>query len=314
LTLALRDVMVGGMAINWFPGHMHKTRQTLAAMMPKCDVVIELLDARLPLSSSNPLLDELRRGIPGKGVDGLPGDVPCITLLNKADLADPAMTRVWRQHMEATRGVKSMAFCASKPGEVKKLPNLIRRLAPKRVERNQKVRVMVVGVPNCGKSTLINAMRGKRVANVGDEPAVTRGRQEVDLKNGILLIDTPGILWPKFDDQRVGYLLAMTGAIKDTALDYADIGAFAAGLLSQHCPDQIKTRYKLDAIPDEPIELLEAIGKKRGCLVGGGEVNLDRASELLLREMRSGKLGPMTLERPEDQVAEPDEAGNAETA
>ena len=167
------------MAINWFPGHMHKTRQQLAVMMPKTDVVIEVLDARLPNSSRNPLLDELRRNVQGKGENGTPGEVPCITLLNKLDLADPAVTRAWRELFEQVRGVKTLTLIANKPGAVKDLPKMIRRFAQERIKRERKVRVMVVGIPNAGKSTIINAMRGKKVANVGDEPAVTRGRQEI---------------------------------------------------------------------------------------------------------------------------------------
>jgi len=286
------------MAINWFPGHMHKTRQTLAALIPQCDVVIELLDARMPGSSSNPLLDEIRRDIPGKGENGTPGDVPCITLLNKIDLADPAATAAWRDELHHRRGVKTLALSANSQADIKSLPNMIRRFAPKRVERGLKVRVMIVGIPNVGKSTLVNALRGKRVANVGDEPAVTRGKQEIDLKNGIVLMDTPGILWPKFDDQAVGYRLAAGGSIKDTAVDYEDIAMFAARWLLEKYPDALRTRYKLKVLPEASLELLETIGKKRGCLVGGGEVDLSRAGELLLREMRSGKLGRISLEWP----------------
>ncbi len=293
------------MPINWFPGHMHKTRQQLAAMMPQTDVLVEVLDARLPDSSRNPLLDELRRGVQGKGENGTPGDVPCITLLNKHDLADPGVTRAWRDVFERERGVKTLTLIATKPGAVKDLPKMIRRFAKQRVKREQKVRVMVVGIPNAGKSTIINALRGKKVANVGDEPAVTRGRQEIVLKaadgggGGIVLVDTPGILWPKFETEAVGYRLAASGAIKDTAIDYDDVAIFAARWLLEAYPTALQERYKLEALPSEPIPLIEAIGRKRGCLVGGGEVDFNRAGELLLREMRSGKLGRVSLEKPQ---------------
>ena len=286
------------MPINWFPGHMNTTRQKLATLMPKCDVVVELLDARLPESSSNPLLDELRRDIPGKGEEGRPGDLPCVTILNKADLADPAVTRAWRETFEKQRGVQTMALTITNQGEPDRILRLVRKFAPKRIEKGLKVRVVIVGIPNVGKSTLLNALRGKRVASVGDEPAVTKGNQEIDLKNGVVLIDTPGILWPKFEDQEVGYRLAVSGAIKDTAVDYDDIGVYAVRYLAANYPSELRARYKLDTLAEDPIEILEMIGKKRGCLIGGGEVDLNRAGELLLREMRSGKLGRISLERP----------------
>ncbi|MEM6504080.1 MAG: ribosome biogenesis GTPase YlqF [Planctomycetota bacterium] len=290
------------MAINWFPGHMNTTRQKLAALMPRCDVVVELLDARLPASSTNPLLDELRRGVQGKGVEGRPGDLPCVTVFNKVDLADPGVTKAWREVFEHERGVKTVAISVNQPGEADRVVRLVRKLAPRRVEKGQKVRVVVVGIPNVGKSTLINALRGKRVANVGDEPAVTKGNQEIDLKNGVVLIDTPGILWPKFEEEEVGYRLAVSGAIKDTAIDYDDVAVYAARYLAGHYPNEVRVRYKLDALPDDPTQLLTTIGKKRGCLIACGEVDLNRAGELLLREMRSGKLGRISLEKPESMT------------
>jgi ribosome biogenesis GTPase A len=292
------------MPINWFPGHMNTTRQKLAALMPKCDVVVELLDARLPASSTNPLLDELRRDIQGKGEEGRHGDLPCVTVFNKVDLADPPVTKAWRERFEKQRGVRTVAISVNEPGEADRVVRLVKKFAPKRVEKGQKVRVLVVGIPNVGKSTLVNALRGKRVAGVGDEPAVTKGNQEIDLKNGVVLIDTPGILWPKFEDQNVGYRLAVSGAIKDTAIDYDDVAVYAARYLAEAYPHEIRKRYKLKALPEDPIAILEAIGKKRGCLIGGGEVDLNRAGELLLREMRAGKLGRISLEHPDIETAE----------
>lgn len=286
------------MAINWFPGHMNKTRQTLEALMPKCDVVVELLDARLPESSRNPLLDELRSQVQGKGEEGRPGALPCVTVLNKADLADPVVTRQWRDLFEKERGVRTVAISVNQPGEADRVVRLVKKLAPKRIEKGLKVRVVVVGIPNVGKSTLINALRGKKVAGVGDEPAVTKGKQEIDLKNGVVLIDTPGILWPKFEDEAVGYRLAMSGAIKDTAMDYDDVAVYALRYLIDAYPNELRARYKLDELPDDPLAVLTMIGKKRGCLIGGGEVDWNRAGELLLREMRAGKLGRISLEKP----------------
>ena len=290
------------MPINWFPGHMNTTRQKLAALMPKCDVVVELVDARLPVSSTNPLLDELRRDVQGKGEEGQHGDLPCVTVFNKVDLADPQVTRAWRDLFEKERGVRTVAISVNQPGEADRVVRLVKKFAPRRIEKGQKVRVLVVGIPNVGKSTLVNALRGKRVANVGDEPAVTKGNQEIDVKNGVVLIDTPGILWPKFEDQNVGYRLAVSGAIKDTAIDYDDVAVYAARYLASVYPHMLKKRYKLKELPEDSIELLEAIGKKRGCLVGGGEIDLNRAGELLLREMRSGKLGRISLEHPDVEL------------
>lgn len=291
------------MTIQWFPGHMNTTRQTLERLMPKSDVVIELLDARLPASSSNPLLDEVRRNVQGKGPDGRPGDLPCITVLTKTDLADPEATAAWRAHFHEARGVKTLALNLKEPREAKNLPKLAKRLAPHRVERDLPVRVFVVGIPNVGKSTLINALMGRSVAKTGDEPAVTKGPQEVKLQGGLVLTDTPGILWPKFEDPAVGMNLAISGAIKDTAIDYDQIGPGAALLLLRRYPDRLAERYKLKTLPeadapDAAVELLEAVGRKRGCLVPGNEVDMTRASELLLRELRSGKLGRVSLEWP----------------
>jgi len=291
------------MNIQWFPGHMNNTWQALETLMPRCDVVIELLDARLPYSSSNPLLDDVRRDVQGKGENGTPGEVPCITLLTKTDLADPAVTAKWRDFFHHQRGVKTLAVNLGDKRDTKNLPKLIRRLAPKRVKADKAVRGAIVGSPNVGKSTLVNALRGKAVARTGDEPAVTKGAQEVKLDQGIVLTDTPGILWPKFDDEAIGLNLAVSGAIKDTATDYDILGPHAAAFLLVQYPDRLSERYKLQALPktddpNAPLELLEAIGRKRGCLLPGNEIDMTRASELLLREMRSGKLGRVSLEVP----------------
>jgi len=297
-------------AINWFPGHMNKTQQTLAELMPQVQVVIEVLDARLPYSSANPLLDELRRNVVGAGGNGAHGDVPCITVLSKVDLADPKLTREWQQVLHDHRGVKTLAMNLTDLKEIKRLPKLIRRIGEPRAGRMGEVHVAVVGIPNVGKSTLINGLRGKKVAKTGDEPAVTKGKQMINLKNGIILMDTPGILWPKFEDQVVGYRLATSGAIKDTAVEYFEIASFAAEWLTREYPAALIERYKLKELPEEPLALFDAIGRKRGCLVAGGEVEINRAAEILLRDLRSGKLGRLTYEKPKEMVW--DEVGQAE--
>ncbi|MEE9403661.1 MAG: ribosome biogenesis GTPase YlqF [Algisphaera sp.] len=300
------------MTIHWYPGHMNSTRKALEALMPKCDVVIELLDARIPGSSSNPLLDELRRDVVGKGPNGLNGDVPCVTLLTKRDLADPNATAAWRAYLRDTRGVKTLAVNLGEPKDIKNLPKLIKRCAPKKItEKGKKVRAVVVGIPNVGKSTLLNGLRGKRILGVGDEPGFTKQAREIDLKNGLVLWDTPGILWPKFDDPLVGYRVAVSGGVKDTAVDYDDIAMFAAKFLREHYPDRLRERYKIDDLPEEPGAMIEAIGAKRGCIVSGGQIHFNRACELLIRELRSGKLGRISLEWPPEAPDSPAEFEDA---
>ena len=286
--------------INWYPAHMNHTRQALAALMPQTDVVVELLDARLPGSSANPLLDTLRREVNGKGPEGRPGDVPCVTLLTKADLADPDATAAWRAHLRGTRGVKTLAVNLGDPKQTKPLPKLIRRCAPAKLrdKPGRKIRAVVVGIPNVGKSTLINALRGRKTLGVGDEPGFTRQAREIDLKNGLVLWDTPGILWPKFEDPAVGYRVAVSGGIKDTAVGYDDLAVYAARFLTNAYPDRLRERYRLADLPGEPTALIEAIGRRRGCVAAGNQVQFNRAAELLVRELRSGKLGRITLERP----------------
>src|SRR5690606_32387638 len=199
------------MAIQWFPGHMNKARKKISEAMPDIDLVIEVLDARLPYSSMNPLVDELRR------------DKTCIKVLNKADLADPAMTDEWIRFFEQQHNTRALPMVAEDRNQVKKLINLAKQLGAARLEKKQSVRIMIMGIPNVGKSTLINALAGRYVAKTGNEPAVTKANQMIDLKNGIVLSDTPGILWPKFENEQSGYRLAASGAVKDTAMEYTDV-------------------------------------------------------------------------------------------
>ena len=207
------------MAIQWFPGHMNKARKKISEAMPDIDLVIEVLDSRLPFSSTNPMVDELRR------------DKPCIKVLNKADLADPAITRAWADHFNAQDNTTALPLVAEDRKQVKQLINMARKVGAARLEKNLVVRVMIMGIPNVGKSTLINALAGRYIARTGNEPAVTKANQMIDLKNGIVLSDTPGILWPKFENELSGYRLAASGAVKDTAIEYTDVALFALGYL-----------------------------------------------------------------------------------
>ncbi|MCF1429267.1 MAG: ribosome biogenesis GTPase YlqF [Shewanella sp.] len=275
------------MAIHWFPGHMHKARKEIAEAMPQIDLVIEVLDARIPYSSENPMVAKLR------------GDKPCIKLLNKCDLADPEITTQWIEYLEREQGVKAMAVTTLQPAMIKKIPDLCRKLVPERVGQEKQLRTMIMGIPNVGKSTIINTLTGRTIAKTGNEPAVTKAQQRINLGNGIVLSDTPGILWPKVDNEASGYRLAITGAIKDTAMEYEDVAMFAAEYFLKAYPDAIKERYKIDELPETNIELLEKIGAKRGAKRAGGRVDLHKVSELLLHEFRSGKIGMLTLETPD---------------
>jgi ribosome biogenesis GTPase A len=278
------------MTINWFPGHMNKARRELAAAIARIDVVIEVLDARLPHSSRNPMIGELR------------GDKPCVIVLNKADLADPAVTRAWLEHLEQTHGTLAHALSATAPGAVRGIPKLCRKLAPHRVAPGKTVRCMVVGIPNVGKSTLINTLVGRRVAKVGDRPAVTKSQQRIHMDGGISVSDTPGVLWPKLEDQLGAHRLAASGAIRDTAFDYMDVAAFAARFLADRYPELLRERFKLETLPGEDVALLEALGRRRGFLQKGGVVDLERSAEMVLRELRAGTLGRVSFETPDDIV------------
>ena len=279
------------MAIQWYPGHMHKARKKIKESMPLIDMVIEVLDARIPYSSENPLVDQLR------------GDRPCITLLNKSDLADPVVTTAWKQYYERERGVKAIAIVAEKKGEAKGLIQTISHLAKTMlVDRNleaKPARVMIMGIPNVGKSTLMNGLLGRTLAKVGNEPAVTKIQHSTRLANGVLLYDTPGMLWPKVEDEDSGYRLAISGAIKSTAMDFEDVALYAAGYFLEYYPELIMARYKLKELPKDDIGLLEEIGRRRGALRAGGRIDLHKASELLINEFRNGTLGRITLETPE---------------
>ncbi|WP_348680534.1 ribosome biogenesis GTPase YlqF [Marinobacter nauticus] len=275
------------MAIQWFPGHMNKARKKISEAMPGIDLVVEVLDARLPWSSTNPLVDELR------------GDKTCIKVLNKADLADPAVTRQWVTYFEQQLNTKAMPLVAEERQQVKKLIALCKQLGAARLEKKQPVRIMIMGIPNVGKSTLINALAGRYIAKTGNEPAVTKANQMIDLKNGLVLSDTPGILWPKFENEHSGYRLAASGAVKDTAMEYTEVATHALDYLLTHYPDQLSTRFKLKALPASANEALATIAAKRGCLRAGGIVDLHKASEIVLHELRAGKIGRISMETPE---------------
>ncbi|CAM3104616.1 ribosome biogenesis GTPase YlqF [Vibrio rarus] len=273
--------------IQWFPGHMHKARKEIEEVIPQIDVIIEVLDARIPYSSENPMISEIR------------GDKPCVKVLNKRDLSDPELTQMWIDHYESQEGVKAMAVTTENPHEIHKIMELCRKLAPNREAMGKNIRTMIMGIPNVGKSTIINTLAGRTIAQTGNQPAVTRRQQRINLQNGVVLSDTPGILWPKVENPHSGFRLAATGAIKDTAMEYDEVAFYTVEYLAKQYPERLKERYQLEELPDTEIELMEAIGRKRGALRSGGRVDLHKASEILLHELRQGVLGQVTLELPE---------------
>jgi len=274
------------MTIRWYPGHMTKALEQIEELLRRTDVVIEVLDARLPYSSSNHKLAELRR------------NKPWIKVLNKHDLADPGVTRAWVREYERQSGVRAIPLSARKHADTKPLIRLCQSLAPNRGRPGFPVRAMVVGIPNVGKSTLINTLAGKSMAKVGDRPAVTTTTQKIDLRNGVVLADTPGVLWPEMSDQEGAYRLAASGAIGESALDYTSVGLFAGEYLLRRYPGLLVDRYGLKELPASPHDLMEAIGRRLGMLASGGVVDLHRASEAFLRELRAGKIGRISLEEP----------------
>lgn len=275
------------MAINWFPGHMHKAQKEIKEILPQLDVVIEVCDARIPFSSENPMITDIR------------GDKPLIKILNKADLADPKMTQIWLDYLAAQNNVKAIALTTENPAIAKQLPSLIRSLAPSKDQTGKQINAVIMGIPNVGKSTLLNTLVGKAKAKVGNEPAVTKGQQRIRLEDGLYLYDTPGMLWPKIINENSGYRLAITSAVKDTAFDHEEIACVAAEYLINNYPERLISRYQLKELPQQEVALIEAIGRNRGCVKSGGVIDFHKASTILINEIRDKTLGELTFESPE---------------
>ncbi|MFT6465175.1 MAG: ribosome biogenesis GTPase A [Halopseudomonas sp.] len=265
---------------------MHKAQKAIREVLPQVDLLIEVLDARIPYSSENPAIAEIR------------GDKPCIKVLSKTDLADPAVTAAWQEYLEQERGVKTFATTTEQPGRIKLLVDLCRKMLPEKEAGAKNINAMIVGIPNVGKSTIINTLAGRVVAKTGNEPAVTKDQQRINLGSGVVLLDTPGILWPKIENPNSSYRLAATGAIKNTAMEYDDVSFFVAEYLIKAYPELIQAHFQLEYLPSTELEFLEMAGARRGALRAGGKVNLHKICEVLINELRSGKLGLISLETP----------------
>ncbi len=284
------------MTIQWFPGHMTSARKKAAETMALTDVVIEVCDARLPEASSNPMIRELR----------LHRQRPCLKLLNKSDLADPVVTQAWLDYYNAQPGVKAVAISSKKPGEAARVPALCKGLAPHRNDGIKPLRMLIMGIPNVGKSTLMNALLKRRVAAVGDEPAVTKSQMCIDLGKAMTITDTPGLMWPKITHDSDGFMLAASHAIGRNAVIDSEVAIFLAGLLLQNYPAMLAERYGLDVGGMDGVGVVEAVAKKRGCIVKGrrgGELDLEKAGMILLTDYRGGKLGRVSLESPASRAA-----------
>lgn len=280
--------------IQWYPGHMTKTRRRMEEDLKLVDAVCEILDARIPISSRNP------------DIDVLCGSKPRMVVLNRIDMADPAMVRNWSAYFKSKGMAVLETDCKSRKGINGFVPAVRTLLAEKlrryaeKGQAGRPLKLMVVGIPNVGKSTFINQIAGRKGAKAENRPGVTRGAQWITVDQGLLLLDTPGILWPKFEDPEVGVRLAYTGAVKDDVLDAESLACHLMEMLWRRYPEAVRQRYKIELADNAPgYELLEAAGRKRGYLVSGGEVDLERMARVLLEEYRSCKLGRFTLETPD---------------
>ena len=282
------------MSIQWYPGHMTKTRRQIEADLKLVDAVCEIVDARIPISSRNP------------DIDSICGNKPRIIVLNRMDLADSSATKRWTNYFRSKGMAVIATDCKSKKGIADFLP-AVRSVLKEKIQRNEakgmhkSLRIMIVGIPNVGKSTFINQISGRKGAKAENRPGVTRGKQWVTVSNELLLLDTPGILWPKFEDPEVGMMLAYTGAVKEGVIDIEELAAHLMELMQKYYPQILKDRYKVEAQTGAPgYMLLEEAGRKRGYLMARAEVNTERMAKVLLDEYRSGKLGKFTLEEPRD--------------
>lgn len=282
------------MIINWFPGHMAKARKLIEENLKIIDVVIELVDARIPMSSTNPMISKLI------------GQKPSVVVLNKADLADPAVLKEW-VHYYKEQGRQVLALNSKDGKGVKQLVSIVRTLAAPKLDRWKKrglktrsVRTMILGIPNVGKSTLINRLANRNAAKTADKPGETKGKQWVHLGGQLDLLDTPGVLWPKLEDQVCAYRLAATGAISDTAFDMETVLSQLIMELGKSYANQLKERFKLDSLGETAQETIEAIGRKRGCLAAGGTVDIEKTYKLILKDYREGKIGAISLDHVEE--------------
>ncbi len=297
------------MAISWYPGHMHKANKEMAALIKDIDVVIEVLDARMPQASSNPMLKAMRKG------------KPCLHVLNKADLANPHITREWLDYYNA----QPLAYAATSSKEKRletsdvlflcqKLMRKVNAAKPVVEEtvptnpdaaalrawkkQNHKNQVLIVGIPNVGKSSIMNTLLGKKIARTGNEPAITKGQQRVRLNDHWFLVDTPGVLWPKLEDQTAAYRLALSGAIRATAMESTEVAVFAAQMLIDQFPERLKERYKVEELPADSEAFLRDLAVSRGCVRKNKDIDCNRVAELIINDYRAGRFGAMSLERP----------------
>ncbi|WP_077617798.1 ribosome biogenesis GTPase YlqF [Bacillus sinesaloumensis] len=280
------------MTIQWFPGHMAKARRQVTEKLSLIDIVFELVDARIPASSRNPMIDEIIK------------NKPRLLLLNKADMADPKITKEWLEYYKEN-GVHALAINSQAGNGMKQivseskliLKDKFDKMAAKGI-RPRAIRSLIVGIPNVGKSTLINRLAKKNIAQTGDRPGITKSQQWIKVGKELELLDTPGILWPKFEDQEVGLKLATTGAIKDTILNLQDIAVYALRFLEENYPEALKDRFNLEEIPEDIVSLFDEIAKRRGSMMSGGLIDYDKTAELIIREIRTEKLGRLTFEQP----------------
>jgi ribosome biogenesis GTPase A len=297
------------MSIQWFPGHMTSARKKAAETLAMADVVVEVLDARLPQASSNPMIHELRRH----------RQRPCLKLLNKADMADPVATKAWLDYFAKQPGVMAVAISSKKYSDVSKIAALAQKLAPSRCDAVKPLRLMIMGIPNVGKSTLMNALVRKKVAAVGDQPAVTKSQQRIDISSRLTIYDTPGMLWPKIEHPIDGLMMAASHAVGVNAYFGEEVATFLTDYLLVHYPALLSARYGFSTEGMDGVAVLEAVAKKRGCLIkgSGGAYDLEKAAAMLLTDYRSGAIGRISLETPilrEERARQLAEMGIPETA
>jgi ribosome biogenesis GTPase A len=279
--------------IQWFPGHMAKARREISEKLKMIDVVFELVDARIPVSSRNPMIDELVN------------KKPRVILLNKVDMADNSVTKQWETYFES-KEIRTLTINSKTGKGVENIPGIakmlmsdkIKKMKDKGIKKIRPIRALILGIPNVGKSTLINRLANKKIAKTGDRPGITKQQQWIKVGSELELLDTPGILWPKFDDQQTGLRLAVTGAIKDEILNFGDIVFFALTYMKTRYPNRLLERYKLEAIPEETIDLFDLIATKRGAIMSGGVPDYDKTAEIILRDIRAERLGPLSFETP----------------